>query len=203
MFYEANARPAVLRHDPIKALIVPRPIGWVSAMSEAGAVNLAPYSFFNAFSTDPAIVGFSSGGYKDSAAFVEETGEFVCNIATYDLRHEMSDTSAPLPRGQSEFEAAGLGMEPSVLVKPPRVKGVAAALECKWLQNIPLADLNGRPVGWWLVLGQVVGVYIDDRFLVDGIVDTAAMQPIARLGYRDYSVVDEVFAIKRPAGGGD
>lgn len=203
MFYDANARPAVLRHDPIKALVVPRPIGWVSAMSRSGAVNLAPYSFFNAFSTDPAIVGFSSGGYKDSAAFVEETGEFVCNIATYDLRHEMSDTSAPLPRGQSEFEAAGLGMEPSVLVKPPRVKGVAAALECRWLQTIPLADLNGRPVGWWLVLGQVVGVYIDDRFLVDGIVDTAAMQPIARLGYRDYSVVDEVFAIKRPAGGGD
>ncbi|GGC71744.1 flavin reductase family protein [Chelatococcus reniformis] len=203
MFYDAAARPSSIRHDPLKALVVPRPIGWISAVSAKGEVNLAPYSFFNAVATSPGIVAFSSGGYKDSVAFIDETREFVCNIATFDLRHAMSETSAPLPRGESEFDVAGLEMEPSALVAPPRVKGIAAALECRWLSTTELADIGGQPTGWWLVLGQVVGVYIDDRFVTDGIVDTAAMRPIARLGYRDYAVVDEVFSITRPPGGGD
>ncbi|MGV2979738.1 flavin reductase family protein [Camelimonas sp. ID_303_24] len=203
MFYEAERRREFLAHDPFKALVAPRPIGWISSMSAAGAINLAPYSFFNGFSTDPAIVGFSTGGYKDSIAFVEETKEFTCSIATWDQRFAMSETSAPLARGVNEFDHARLEMEPSVLVKPPRVRGAPAALECRYLQTVRLDDLEGRDTDWKLVLGQVVGVYIDDRFIRDGMVDTAAMRPIARLGFRDYSVVNEVFSIKRPEGGGD
>lgn len=203
MFYEADRRREFLAHDPFKALVAPRPIGWISSLSAAGDINLAPYSFFNGFSTEPAIVGFSTGGYKDTIAFVEETREFVCNIAAWDQRFEMSETSAPLPRGTNEFEHAGLEMEPSSLVKPPRVKGAPAALECRYLRTIRLDDLDGRDTDWKLVLGQVVGVYIDDQFIRDGMIDTAAMKPVARLGFRDYSVVEDVFAIKRPAGGGD
>jgi flavin reductase (DIM6/NTAB) family NADH-FMN oxidoreductase RutF len=113
----------------------------------------------------------------------------------------MNATSAPLPRGVSEFAAAGLAMEASALVRPPRVKGIAAALECKWLQTVALTDLAGAATDRWLVLGQVVGIHIDERFITDGKVDTARMQPIARCGYNEYSVVDKVFAIVRPKGG--
>lgn len=201
MFYDTATNDHGLPHDPFKALVVPRPIGWITSMRADGALNLAPYSFFNAFSTRPPIVGFSSEGRKDSVAFVEDTREFVCNIATYAFKDAVNATSAPLPRGQSEFVAAGLETEASRLVRPPRVKGIAAALECRWLRTVALEDLDGRALDRWLVLGQVVGIYIDDRFLKDGIVDTPAMQPIARLGYKDYSVVDEVFSLTRPAGG--
>lgn len=203
MFYEAERRREVLAHDPFKALVAPRPIGWISSMNAAGAVNLAPYSFFNGFATDPGIVGFSTGGYKDTIAFVEETKEFVCNIAGWEMRHQMSETSAPLERGVNEFTHAGLEMAPSMLVRPPRVKDAPAALECRYLQTIQLNDLEGQDTSWKLVLGQVVGVHIEDRFIKDGMIDTAAMQLVARLGFRDYAVVNEVFEIRRPPGGGD
>ncbi|MFC0283684.1 flavin reductase family protein [Camelimonas abortus] len=204
MFYEADRRREALAHDPFKALVAPRPIGWISSVSATGAVNLAPYSFFNGFSTDPGIVGFSTYGYKDSIAFVEETGEFTCSLVSWDQRDGMNQTSAPLPRGESEFAFAGLEMEPAALVKPPRVKGAPAALECRYLRTIRLDDLNGADTGWRLVLGQVVGVHIDDRYLLEGgRVDTAAMKLLARLGFRDYAVVTEVFSMKRPEGGGD
>ena len=121
--------------------------------------------------------------------FIEETGEFVCNIATFDLREAMNDTAAPLARGVSELEHAGLTAAPSQIVKPPRVAEAPAALECKWLKTLPLEPLGGGSPAYFLVIGQVVGVYIDDRFIHDGIVDTAAMRPIMRAGYRDYFVV--------------
>lgn len=203
MFYEADRRRETLAHDPFKALVAPRPIGWISSVSAQGALNLAPYSFFNGFSTEPAIVGFSTYGYKDSIVFVEETGEFTCSLASWDLRFAMSETSAPLARGDSEFDYAGLETEASMVVKPPRVKGAPAALECRYLRTIQLDDLAGADTGWKLVMGQVVGVYIDDRYIRDGLVDTAAMKLVARLGFRDYAVVNEVFSIKRPEGGGD
>src|SRR5215204_5002373 len=126
MFYETAKNNHGLPYDPLKAIIAPRPIGWITTMGTKGEINLAPYSFFNAFSTRPPIVGFSSEGYKDSVAFVEETREFVCNLATWDLRDAMNASSAPLPRGVSEFEHAGLEQEASRLVKPPRIKGIAA-----------------------------------------------------------------------------
>jgi flavin reductase (DIM6/NTAB) family NADH-FMN oxidoreductase RutF len=203
MFYPTGAhKQHGLPHDPFKALVAPRPIGWISAMARDGSINLSPYSFFNAFSGRPPIVGFSSEGRKDAVTFVEETGEFVCNLATMALAEQMNLTSAPLPRGDNEFLHAGLEMEPSVLVKPPRVKGAVAAMECKLLQVIALADLDGNTADRFLVLGQVIGFHIDERFIRDGLFDIAAAQPIARCGYQDYAVVDKVFSIQRPAGAG-
>ena len=200
MFYETAKRDHGLPHDPMKALVGPRPIGWISAINNQGQVNLSPYSFFNAVAERPAIVAFSSVGYKDAVAFIDETREFVCNLATYDLREAMNRTSAPLPRGTDEMAFAGLQAEPSRLVKPPRVAGVAAALECKWLSTTQLETLEGTKLDQYLVLGQVVGVYIDDRFIVDGLVDTAAMRPIMRAGYMDYFVAtpETRFSLKRP-----
>lgn len=204
MFIEPHLRDkTTMPWDPFKALIVPRPVGWVSTMNKAGAVNLAPFSFFNAFSTVPPIIGFCGEGRKDSVAFAEESREFVWNMATYDLRLKMNETSAPLPRGESEFLHAGLATAPSRLVRPPRVAASPAAMEAKVLDIVQLHNLEGEKVSRFLVLGQVVGIYIDDRFVVDGIIQIAKMQPIARLGYQDYAVVDEVFSLERPAGGGN
>ena len=200
MFFDATTNDHGLPHNPLKALIGPRPIGWISALNRKGEVNLSPYSFFNAVAENPFIVAFSSNGYKDAVAFVDETGEFVCNLATWDLREAMNRTSAPLERGRSEFAYAGLTEAPSRLVKPPRVAEAAAALECKRLDTIRLRTLEGTPMDQYLVLGQVVGVHIEDAFIRDGRVDTAAMRPIMRGGYMDYFVAtpETKFSIERP-----
>jgi flavin reductase (DIM6/NTAB) family NADH-FMN oxidoreductase RutF len=202
MFYETATNAHGLPHDPFKALVTPRPIGWITALSARGEINLSPYSFFNAVSESPPMVAFSSSGRKDAVTFVEETGEFVCNLATFDLREQMNRTSAALPRGENEMAHAGLAAAPSRLVKPPRVADAPAALECKWLQTVPLTPLGGGEPSYHLVIGQVVGIHIDDRFIVDGLVDTAAMRPIARSGYRDYfvSTPETRFSLTRPGG---
>ena len=202
MFYDTRKNDHGLPHNPFKAIVAPRPIGWITSMNAKGEVNLAPYSFFNGITDRPPIVMFSSEGPKDSVAFVEETKEFVCSLATYDLRAQMNDTSAPLPRGVNEMTAAGLAPAPSRLVKPPRVAASPCALECKWLKTVKLDDVDGRALERYVVFGQAIGVYIDDRFIKNGRLDTAAMRPIARLGYDQYAVVDEVFAMQRPKGGG-
>jgi flavin reductase (DIM6/NTAB) family NADH-FMN oxidoreductase RutF len=203
MFYEPQARDrTVLPHDPFKAIIAPRPIGWITTMSKDGAVNLAPYSFFNAFSANPPIIGFSSESPKDSAAFSDETREFTFNLATYELRERMNQTSAPLPRGISEFTHAELTPAPSRLVKPPRVLESPAALECVVTEIVALKNRQGAPAGALLVIGEVVGVHLDDRLVADGRFDTAAAKPIARCGYQDYAVVKELFSIVRPPGAG-
>jgi flavin reductase (DIM6/NTAB) family NADH-FMN oxidoreductase RutF len=200
MFYDARKNDHGLPHDPFKAILAPRPVGWISSMNAAGAVNLAPYSFFNGVCSRPPMVMFASEGYKDTVAFIEETKEFVSNLATFDLREAMNATSAPYPRGINEMERAGLAPAPSVLVRPPRVAASPCALECKWLQTVHLSDVDGNAVDRHVVIGQVVGVFIDDRFLHDGLLDTAAMRPIARAGYHDYFVAtpETKFAIKRP-----
>ena len=202
MFYETASNAHGLPHDPFKALVTPRPIGWITSMSAKGEINLSPYSFFNAVSERPPMVAFSSSGRKDAVTFVEETGEFVCNLATFDLREQMNLTSAVLPRGENEMVHAGLAAAPSRLVKPPRVAAAPAALECKWLRTVPLNPLGGGEPSYYLIIGQVVGIHIDDRFIVDGLVDTAAMRPIARSGYRDYFVAtpETKFSITRPGG---
>ena len=195
MFYEPEKRDkALLPHDPFKAIVAPRPIGWITSMSAKGEINLAPYSFFNGVNSRPNLVMFASEGIKDSVAFIEETGEFVCSLATYDLRHEMNETAAPLARGVNEMVRAGLAPAPSRMVKPPRVAASPCALECKMTQIVPMRGLECH-----VVFGQVVGVYIDARFIVDGLLDTAAMQPIARCGYDQYATVNSVFAMQRPS----
>lgn len=204
IFFEPHLRDrAMFPHDPFKAMIVPRPVGWISTMGLNGEINLAPYSFFNAFSGAPPLVGFSSEGFKDSAALAEASGEFVWNMATYDLRMEMNASSAPLPLGTSEFEHAGLETAPSAIVKAPRVAASPASLECKVTQIVRLLDMTGAQTDRYLVMGQVVGIHVDERFVVNGMLDIAAMKPIARCGYQDYAVVDKVFAVKRPAGAGN
>lgn len=201
MFYDAGKNDHGLPHDPFKAIVAPRPIGWITSMNAKGEINLAPYSYFNGVSSRPPVVMFSSEGRKDSLAFVEETKEFVCNLATWDLRFAMNETSAPLPRGVNEMRQAGLEPAPARLVRPPRIKNSPCALECKWLKSVSLDDLDGRPIDRHVVFGQVLGVHIDDRFLKNGLLDTAAMKPIARCGYHDYAVVDALFSIVRPKGG--
>ena len=203
MFYEVAKRDHGLPHDPFKALVAPRPIGWISTASAKGEINLSPYSFFNAVSDQPPMVAFSSQGRKDALTFIEETGEFVCNLATFELRDAVNETSAPLARGESEMTLAGLTPAPSRLVKPPRVAEAPAALECRHLQTVPLTPLSGAEARYFLVVGEVVAIHIDERFIVDGLVDTAAMRPITRAGYRDYFVAtpDTRFAMTRPRGG--
>jgi flavin reductase (DIM6/NTAB) family NADH-FMN oxidoreductase RutF len=199
MFYDAVKNDHGLRYDPFKAIVAPRPIGWITSMSAKGEINLAPYSYFNGVSNRPNIVMFSSEGRKDSVAFVEETREFVCSLTTWDQRDEMNATAAPLARGINEMERAGLKPAPSLLVKPPRVAGSPCALECKLLKIVGLDDVDGKHTDRYVVFGQVVGVHIDDRFIVDGFLDTAAMKPIARCGYDQYAVVEAVFSMRRPS----
>jgi flavin reductase (DIM6/NTAB) family NADH-FMN oxidoreductase RutF len=188
-----------LAHDPFKAIVAPRPIGWISSIDPDGRVNLAPYSFFNAFCEAPPIVGFSSGGRKDSQRNVEATGEFVCNLVASKHARAMNLTSAPFPHGVSEFEAAGLAAAPSRLVKPPRVADAPAALECRLLLVLPLKDLDGRRTQSTLILGQVVGVHVDPAFLTGGLFDVTAARTIARCGYRgDYTEVAHIFEMLRP-----
>jgi flavin reductase (DIM6/NTAB) family NADH-FMN oxidoreductase RutF len=197
MFYDTTKNDHGLPRDPFKAIVVPRPIGWITSMSANGEINLAPYSFFNAVSEDPPMVMFSSGGMKDSVSFIAETKEFVCNLATHELCEAMTRTGADYPRGVNEMNEAGLAPAPSRLVRPPRVAAAPCALECKLLQIVDLADLDGASADRFVVFGQVVGVHIDDRFLKDGRLDVAAMRPLARCGYADYTVVDKVFPVAR------
>lgn len=204
IFFEPGNRDRKLfPHDPFKGMIVPRPIGWISTMSEGGALNLAPYSFFNGFSSWPQIVGFASETVKDSATFAIETGEFTWSMATWALRDQMNLTSAGLPRGESEFAYARLATAPCKLVRPPRVAESPAALECKVTQVLRLQNMEGQELPNTLVLGQVIGVHIDERCMKNGRFDLAAVKPIARCGYDEYAVVERVFSLKRPESGGN
>lgn len=201
MFYDTESNAHGLPRDPFKALVVPRPIGWISTLDRQGRANLAPYSYFNACGTRPPVVMIGAGAhpdgdkYKDTQRIIEETGEFVCNLATYELREVMNLTSAAVPG--DEFAHAGLEKAPSEMVKAPRVAASPVHLECRHLQSITLPpDENG--VSSSVVLGHVVGIHIDDSILTDGRVDYAKVRPIARLGYMDYAVVDTVFRMDRP-----
>lgn len=188
-----------LPHDPFKAIVAPRLIGWVSTRSSRGQLNLAPYSFFGAFASVPPIIGFCSEGRKDSLRNVEATREFVWNLATRPLAEQMNRTSAPVAPDIDEFELTGLTPVAGRNVSVPRVGESPAALECRLLQVVQLHDLSERPTDNWLVLGQVVGVHIQKTYLKDGLFDTHAAQPIMRAGYRgDYAQIGEIFEMIRP-----
>lgn len=194
-----------LSFNPFKAVVAPRPIGWVSTIDSKGVVNLAPYSFFNAVSSDPPMVFYGAngthaadGGEKDSLRNVRETGEFVCNLVTWELRHQMNDSAAPAPHGVDEMDAIGIARLPSRMVKPPRVAASPAHLECKLHQLLELPPDPRTGKKNVMVIGHVVAIHIDDAFIVNGRFDTARAQPVARLGYMDYAVVTQAFAIDRP-----
>lgn len=199
MFYRPGLDPHGLPHNPFKALVAPRPIGWISTLDAEGRRNLAPYSFFNAFSDTPPMVGYASTGAKasgerkDTLANIRATGEFVVNIVSYALRDAMNASSAPLPAEADEFVHAGLTPAPCETVRAPRVAEAPAALECRLWR---IVDLPGT--GNALALGEVTGIHIDDGVLRDGMVDVTRYNPMARLGYHDYAAVMEVFPLHRP-----
>ena len=190
-----------LAHDPFNAIVGPRPIGWISSADEQGQVNLAPYSFFNAFNYVPPIIGFASIGYKDTIRNVEHTGEFVWNLATKPLAEAMNQTCAPVPPHVNEFELAHLTPLASRVVKPPRVGESPVAFECKVTQILQLQGVDGQRVPTWLVLGEVVFVHIATTHLVAGVYDTAHAQHILRGGGpADYFTVgpEQLFQMTRP-----
>ena len=192
-----------LRHNPFNAIIAPRPIGWISSRNAKGQLNLAPYSFFNAFNYDPPILGFASISWKDSVQNVLETREFVWNLVTRELGEQMNRTAAPLAHGVSEFESAGLTAAPSRHVSVPRVRESRAAMECKVTEVVQFKNWKGEKVQGWLVLGEVVAVYIDKALIKDGVYQTALANPILRAGRGgDYVEVteDRMFEMDRPPG---
>jgi flavin reductase (DIM6/NTAB) family NADH-FMN oxidoreductase RutF len=198
-FYDPAAGHG-LPHDPFKAIVAPRLIGWISTRSASGRLNLAPYSFFGAFAALPPTIGFCSEGRKDSLRNIEETGEFVWNLATRPLAEQMNRTSAMVAPDVDEFELAGLTPVAGRSVSVPHVGESPAALECKLLQIVRLHDLGGTPTDNWLALGQVVGVHIQKAYLKDGYFDTHAARPIMRAGYlADYAQIGEMFRMFRPA----
>ena len=171
-----------LPHDPFNAMVGPRPIGWISSQDSAGNLNLAPYSFFNAFNYTPPIIGFASIGAKDSLRNIQETGEFGWNLATRPLAEQMNASCAAVGPEVSEFELTGLTPVASRNIKVPRVAKSPVSFECKLTQIVQLHGVDGVLVPTWLVLGEVVGVYIAKRLLKDGVYDTAAAEPILRGG---------------------
>ncbi|MFE8646570.1 flavin reductase family protein [Sphingomonas sp. NCPPB 2930] len=171
-----------LPHDPFNSIVGPRPIGWISSQDAQGRLNLAPYSFFNAFNYTPPIVGFASIGYKDSVRNIEATGEFAWNLATRPLAEAMNATCAAVPPEVDEFGLSGMAPAPSRGIAVPRVAQSPVSFECRLSQVLRLQSAAGTPVDTWLVLGEVVGVHIDRALLQDGIYQTAAARPILRGG---------------------
>jgi flavin reductase (DIM6/NTAB) family NADH-FMN oxidoreductase RutF len=200
-FYEPTAGHR-LPHDPFNAIVAPRPIGWISSRGVDGSVNLAPYSFFNAFNYRPPIVGFASVGAKDTLRNARESGEFVWNLATRALAGQMNTSCAAVPYGTDEFALAGLTQAASRLIAAPRVAESPVNFECRVSDIVQLKGWQGRTVESWLVLGEVVGVHIDESLLKDGIFDTFGAGIIQRGGGPSaYAEIREEsrFDMERPA----
>jgi flavin reductase (DIM6/NTAB) family NADH-FMN oxidoreductase RutF len=193
-----------LCHDPFNAIIAPRPIGWISSQDQVGNVNLAPYSFFNALNYKPPIIGFSSQGYKDSVRNIELTGEFCWNLVSQSLVDAMNQTSAAVESAVDEFELAELERIESTLVNVPRVKGSPVSMECRLSQVVQLKGADGQLCDSWLVMGEVVGVHINQAVINDGIYNTLLAKPVMRGGGAgDYFTIEELnkFQLLRPTQG--
>ena len=203
MFFETKNNDHGLPYDPFKACVVPRPIGWISTISVNGTANLAPYSQFQNLTFDPPYVMFAAnqktaGGRKDSVVNAEQTGEFVYNMATYDLREAMNRSAQEVPPEVDEFELAGVTKEPSRLVKPYRVAESPIQFECRYHLTL---QLPGKGVMGTanVVIGEVLGIHIKDEFIMpDGKLDILKIRPLGRLGYYDYTCVDSVFEMVIP-----
>ncbi len=198
MFYTPENRDPSLPHDPIKAIVAPRPIGWISTLSKEGVANLAPYSFFNAVGGQPAMLMFSSEGYKDTAINAVDSGEFVHNYASRHLADEMNATSIPAPNGVSEFDHFNINRADCELVAAPRVAKAYASLECKVTDVIEIKNIQGDKTGAVTIIGQVVGVHLDDAVIRNGRFDVELTEPITRLGYLDFGYSTEFHEMIRP-----
>ena len=199
-FYEPSKGHG-LKHDPFNAIIAPRPIGWISSRDTRGHVNLAPYSFFNAFCYVPPIIGFSSTNWKDTVSNMEQTGEFVWNLTTMDLAKHMNATAAHVGPEVDEFKLAGLTAVPGKLVNVPRVAESPVAFECKVSDIVRLKGADSKKADAWLTLGEVVAIHIDKDMIKDGVYQTAAARPIVRAGRRgDYFEIkpENMFEMVRP-----
>lgn len=203
MYYEPGITPHGLPHDPFKSCVIPRPIGWISTLDREGRANLAPYSQFQNVTFDPPIVMFSAnqdtrGQRKDSVRNAEDTGEFVWNMATWALREAVNASAEELPHGVDEFERAGLSRLPSRKVRPPRVAGSPIQFECQYLNTLRFPGTP--PMGTVdVVFGRVVAIHIDDEAIdADGLIDVLKIQPIARMGYFDYTTIDNKFSMVIP-----
>lgn len=198
MFYDTAANRHGLPHDPFKAIVSPRPIGWIGTRAADGSLNVAPYSFFNAISDRPKLVMFSSSGYKDSARNIEATGEFTASFASLNLSEAVNKTSIAAPHGESEFAIAGLTPVDGTLVNAPFVGEAYAALECRMTEMFQPKGLDGELTDNYVVIGQVVGIHIRDEAIREGRFDMATVRPLARLGYMDYCDGGDVFQMVRP-----
>ncbi|WP_374129762.1 flavin reductase family protein [Sphingomonas sp. 28-62-20] len=190
-----------LKHDPLNAIVAPRPIGWISTISDAGVGNLAPYSFFNLFNYAPPIIGFASIGWKDSAANIDATGEFVWNLASRALAEAMNASSATVAPGVDEFALAGLETLPSTLVAPARVALSPVQFECRHTQTLRLTGADGAATDAWLILGEVIAVHIDEAMIEEGVYQTIRGDPVLRGGgWGDYFTIDQsaLFRMRRP-----
>lgn len=203
MFYETHKNNHSLPFNPFKACIVPRPIGWITSMNLTGKVNLAPYSYFNAVADIPPMIMFATttkhtgGRQKDTLCNVESTKEFVVNIATWDLKNELNISSTDFDHETSEIEITRLETVPSILVKPPRIKKSPIHLECVYYQSLQLPVTNDQHTNR-VIIASVVGIHISDEVIVEGKIDTTKFRPISRLGYMEYSVIDNKFVMERP-----
>ncbi|MBO9194157.1 flavin reductase family protein [Rhizobium sp. 16-449-1b] len=198
MFYTTDQNRHGLAHDPFKAIVSPRPIGWIGSKGRDGTLNLAPYSFFNAVSDRPKLVMFSSSGRKDSYRNASETGEFTCNFVSRNLIDKMNMSSAAVAYDIDEFALSGLTPKKGELVDAPYVAEAFAVLECKVTEIIEPKSLSGEPSENVMIFGQVVGIHIDEAILRDGRIDMGLARPVARLGYMDYSESSDVFELFRP-----
>jgi flavin reductase (DIM6/NTAB) family NADH-FMN oxidoreductase RutF len=198
MFYAADTRDHGLPRDPFKAIVAPRPIGWIGTNGKDGSRNLSPYSFFNAVSDHPKIVMFSSGRGNDSPRNAEETGVFTSSFVSRNLLEQMNASSVIVPYGVDEFEIAGLAHEPGRMVDAPYVKEAYAVLECRVIQVVRPIALDGTDADAIVVFGQVVGIHIDEAIIRDGRLDMSIAQPMGRMGYMDYTEASSVFELMRP-----
>ena len=202
MFYKTDQHHG-LPHDPFKSCVVPRPIAWVSSIHPNGTVNLAPFSFFNALASDPPMVMISFTGYhehggeKDSLFNIKNSGEFVVNMVPLSLKEAMNISTAPVAHGVDELALAGLETEDSVLIKPPRVKEAPIHMECEFFQEIKLPCTLEDSINT-TIIGKVLGIHIKEEVLTEGMIDLAKIKPLARLGYNQYTAVDDVFTMTRP-----
>jgi len=199
MFYTTDTNQHGLPHDPFKAIVAPRPIGWIGSKGRDGHLNLSPYSFFNAISDRPKLVMFSSSGRKDSLRNVEETGVFTANLVSRHLVDKMNASSAPVAYDVDEFQLAGLTAVDGRVVDAPYVGEAFAVLECRVTEIMQLKDVEGEPSDSWMVFGQVMAIHIDEAIIRDGRIGMGLAWPVARMGYMDYSDGgSDVFQLERP-----
>ena len=198
MFYPTDTNKHGLAHDPFKAIVAPRPIGWIGTKGTDGSLNLGPYSFFNAISDRPKLVMFSSSGRKHSQQNARETGVFTCSFVSRNLIDQMNLSSATVPYGVNEFEFSGLTAGQGEIVDAPYVAEAFAVLECKVTEIIEPRGLSGEPSENVMVIGEVVGIHIDEAIIREGRLDMAIARPVARMGYMDYAEGSDVFELIRP-----